>query len=341
MLKKSLYYIIFIFLIIIIFPLLITRGFFFFSDEEEGSLLLKVYDTRKEKIVEMELETYLKGVVAAEMPAVYDLEALKAQAVAARTYALKQMPRYGGPGSSQHSEADISTDFRYNQAWISREQMKEKWGFIPFFYFWNRVSRVVENTRGEVVIYQGQLIDAVYHSNAGGITEDAQYVWGNKTPYLKSVKSPYDRESLKNYQYLFKIPITDFDKKLETNLVNLVQPKKQEDGINEQKTLINSSNEKKIFNIKERSESGRIISLKIAGKDFTGQEVRKKLSLPSNKFEFVIKEEYIETRVIGNGHGVGMSQAGANGLAKHGYNYIEIIEHYYTGVKIIEMKDLN
>ena len=342
MFKKSLYYILFIFLIIIILPLLITRGFFFFTGEDEGPLILKVYDTNKEKIVKMELETYLKGVVAAEMPAIYNLEALKAQAVAARTYALKQMPLYGGPGCSQNPEADISTDFRYSQAWISREEMKEKWGFLPFFYFWNRISRVVEETRGEVITYKGELIDAVYHSNAGGVTEDAYYVWGNKTPYLKSVKSPYDQESNKNYRYIFKIPISVFDEKLSTNILEFISSGKSENADNDdQKMLTDIKNNEEVFKVLNRSESGRVLAIKIAGKEFTGQQVRKKLSLPSNKFNFIIKEKFIETRVIGNGHGVGMSQAGANGLAKHGYTYSEIIKHYYSGVKIENLKELN
>ena len=340
MFKKSLYYIIFIFLLIIILPLLITRGFFFFTEEEKGPMILKVYDTEQNKIVEMELETYLKGVVAAEMPALYDLEALKAQAVAARTYALKQMPLYGGPGCSQHSEADLSTDYRYSQAWISRDKMKEKWGFVPYFYFWNRISRVVEETQGEVITHNGQLIDAVYHSNAGGVTEDAYYVWGNKTPYLKSVKSPYDHESIKNYQYEFKIPLKKFDEKLSTNISEIVEQIKEKADSNE-KILTEINQDPELFKVLQRSESGRILSIEVGGKEFTGQKIRRRLSLPSNKFEFSIKENHVEARVIGNGHGVGMSQAGSNGLAKHGYNYREIVNHYYADVKIVDIADLD
>ncbi|MFW6016324.1 MAG: SpoIID/LytB domain-containing protein, partial [bacterium] len=162
--------------------------------------------------------TYLKGVVAAEMPARYHMEALKAQAVAARTYTLKQLPAYGGRGSKNHPEADISTDFRYNQAWLSEEEMKEKWGFLSFFYFWLRISRSVEETAGRVIVYENKIIDAVYHSNSGGRTEDASSVWGEKIPYLISVDSPYDKENERNYQHNLSFSIEEFDERLNTDI---------------------------------------------------------------------------------------------------------------------------
>lgn len=297
-------------------------------------LLIKVYDTEVEKIVAMELEDYLIGVVAAEMPANYHLEALKAQAVAARTYAARHLKIFGGSGSQQYPGADICTDYRYSQAWISQEKMKDKWGFVPFFYLYNRISRAVEDTNGGVLIYNGRLIDAVYHSNAGGMTEDPYYVWSNRVSYLKSVKSPYDKEKKSNYSYNYTLDLKDVDRKLGTSLTELTAVRDKQ-----RVELLSSSNDN-LIKVLQKSNSGRIVAIKFGDKIIEGQELRKKLSLPSNLVEFEIKGKNLYCEVKGNGHGVGMSQAGADGLARHDYNYNEILLHYYQGVEIEKINHL-
>ncbi len=312
--KKIAVVFIIILIIIIIIPFLILEGIIFFSEiEEEDKIYLNVYQHKNDKIVTMELSEYLKGVVAAEMPAIYNMEALKAQAVAARTYALRQL----SSGNTRYPGADISTDFRYNQAWISKDEMKEKWGFIPFFYFYSRISAAVELTRFEVLLYNNKIIDAVYHSNSGGQTESSEDIWEEKKPYLRSVESPFDSGSEKNYRHRFEISYNVLEKRLGINAQNITNIK-----------------------IIDYNEGGSVNTVRIADKIFEGREVRDKLGLPSAKFEFIVEDDKIICEVTGFGHGVGMSQDGANGFGKKGYNYREILKHYYTDVEIADYREI-
>lgn len=306
MLGKGSYLLLFIFIILIIIPVLLVKGPFW--QKKESDFLIKVYNHQQDKVEIMELDDYLRGVVAAEMPALYDLEALKAQAVAARTYSLRQIRA----GRGEYQGASISTDYRYCQAWLSEKEMKERWGFLPFFYYWVRINRAVEETRGEVLLYKGKLIDAVYHANSGGMTEDARYVWGKEEPYLKSVKSPYDQEQEKNYKNTYYFGLKELCEKLQL----------------EEKTPITG------IEILKRSKSGRVIELKIGNSTLTGIEFRQSLGLSSTKFTVSLEGDILTLTVFGKGHGVGMSQDGANGLAKHGYSYREILQHYYPGTTL-------
>ncbi len=306
-----------IFLILIIIPVLLVRGLFWQRDHSE--LLLKVHNHRLDKTVIMELDDYLRGVLAAEMPALYHQEALKAQAVAARTYTIKQLPRYGGPGSQKYKGADVSTDFTDCQAFLSEKEMKEKWGFVAFFYYWSRINRAVEETRGQILLYNGKIIDAVYHANSGGITEDAQYVWGRDTAYLKSIESPFDGENEKSFKSTYYFALNELKEKL---------------GI--QQTSIGDR-----IDIIKKSSSGRVLELKIGDKSFTGIQVRQKLSLPSTKFELTSEGDIYTFTCYGKGHGVGMSQDGANGLAKNGYTYQQILKYYYNNVELKKFKTIN
>lgn len=306
-----------IFLILIIIPVLLVRGLFWQSDDSE--LPLKVYNHNLNKIVIMELDDYLRGVLAAEMPALYHQEALKAQAVAARTYTLKQLPRYGGPGSQKYKGADLSTDFTDCQAFLSEKEMREKWGFVSFFYYWARINRAVEETRGQIILYNGKIIDAVYHANSGGVTEDAQYVWGSDTAYLKSIESPFDADNEKSFKSTFYFAMDEIKEKLDIH----------QTGLDES------------VHILKRSPSGRVLELKIADKIFTGIQVRQKLSLPSTKFELSSEGNIYTFTCYGKGHGVGMSQDGANGLAKNGYNYQQILRHYYKNIELRKIKTVN
>ena len=131
--REVLVFFLFIFIILILLPVLLAGDIFRQAEQKRGVLLLKVYDHQRGELVKMELEEYLRGVLAAEMPASYHMEALKAQAVAARTYTLKQLPRYGGPGSRKYPGADLSTDYTDCQAFLTEAGMKEKWGFLSFF----------------------------------------------------------------------------------------------------------------------------------------------------------------------------------------------------------------
>ncbi|ACL70525.1 sporulation stage II protein D [Halothermothrix orenii H 168] len=309
----------FIAIVLIVFSIVLLRGL-----REEEPLVIKVLLHREDRIVKMGMSEYLQGVLAAEMPASYHLEALKAQAVAARTYTLKRITKFGGKQSPEHPGADICTDYRHCQAWISRNQMKGKWGIIPYLYFKNRIKRAVEETRGEVLLYDGRFIDAVYHSNSGGQTEDARHVWGKATPYLISVPSPYDQESQRNYLNDYVMGLDRFNNYLGTD----IEPSSGSQNIRDKVKVLSTT------------LGDRVLKIKIGNKIFTGREVRTRLNLPSSKFTLRFIDEKVLIKVFGKGHGVGMSQDGANGFARHGYNYRKILQHYYPGTKIVKLKEL-
>ena len=316
-------------------PIIVVKGLFFFAEEKKDDLIIKVYQHKQNQIVKMKLTNYLKGVVAAEMPANYRLEALKAQSVAARTYTLKKLPQFGGSGCSTKPEADISTNYKYNQAWLSEKEMKNKWGFLPYFYLRLRITKAVEATKGQVLVYNNQLIDAVYHSNSGGQTEASENVWGRKVSYLRSVNSPYDKEDDDTYQHTYEYKLEEFDSKLGVNLEEKINSNSQ----SKQKLLIGKGNNK-LIKVVKYNESGSVNKINIGQKQFEGTEIRDKLSLPSTKFEFSIQADKIVCEVKGNGHGVGMSQAGANGFARHDYNYQQILKHYYSDTEIVNLNQL-
>lgn len=330
--NKNIYLIIFIFVILIILPVILVKGFFFFFPEEKGEvIILSVYKHKQDKIVKMELSDYLMGVVAAEMPASYSIEALKAQAVAARTYTLKKLPAYGGQGSSEHPGADICTDYHHSQAWLSEKEMKNKWGFLSFFYYWARITEAVEETRDQILIYENKIIDAVYHSNSGGQTEAAKYVWGREVSYLRSIESIYDKEHKDNFHYQYRFDIYDFDQKLGSSIQTVLNNEREKMQSPE---LVTNETNNEIFKVIKYSESGRVVKIRILDREYTGQEVRKRLDLPSTMFEFSLQQNNIICDGFGNGHGVGLSQDGADGYGDHGYSYKDILKHYYQGVRI-------
>lgn len=316
-------FILFIFMILILLPFILVKQQFW--GQPSSQFFINVYQHQQDKIVKMELNEYLRGVVAAEMPAAYNMEALKAQAVAARTYTLRQLSIFGGRGNQQQPKADICTDYRYSQAWLSDQKMRERWGFLSFFYYWAKINRAIEETKDQVLVYNGQLIDAVYHANSGGQTEDSRFVWGGKSPYLKSVVSAFEQDS-KNYLQVIEFTLPEI-----INKINKVNPRQVITGGKSQDLEIE---------ILEYSDSGRVLELSINNQIFRGTELRSILNLPSTKFKLEKQGSKFIFTVIGYGHGVGMSQDGANGYAKQGYNYKSILKHYYQGVEIIDYKKL-
>ncbi|MBM7557004.1 stage II sporulation protein D [Halanaerobacter jeridensis] len=269
----------------------------------ESKPQITVYDYKLQQEKTLPLEEYVKGVVAAEMPASFPLEALKAQAVAARTYALKK----------EINGQRLTTSSKFDQAWLSKQELKNKWTTDNFFYNWSKISTAVEETAGLVLVYNDELITAAYHSTSGGRTAAAVEVWGGKIPYLKSVNSYCENNSpYYNQQQFFTW------QQLAKNL----------DSINYKQVQIIS-----------RSNSGRVLKMKINKQVFSGREIRKKLALNSTKFRFIKTELGIKFIVDGFGHGVGMSQYGAQGLAEEGCNFIEILYHYYPQAKVIVGKN--
>lgn len=265
------------------------------EENKSSGIIINLY-RKNGSVVSMELDEYLVGVVGAEMPASFNIEALKAQAIVARTYTLKTI------NSGKKLSDDNST-----QNYKSNEELKNTWG-SSYNTYYNKVRSAVIDTKEIVIKYNGSLIDALYHSTSNGYTEDASNVWKNSVPYLKSVSSEYDTTN-KNFIYNKFISYQDLSNKL---------------GI----PVSYSSN----IEISEKTNSGRVKYLNIDGNIFNGVNVRTILGLRSTDFVFEKQETGINIITKGYGHGVGMSQYGANGMANNGYSYKDIILHYYKGV---------
>lgn len=251
------------------------------------------------QVVNMSLEDYVVGVVGAEMPASFNTEALKAQAVASRTYALKKT------ASGSTISASIS-----DQVYNTVDQLKQKWG-SSFNTYYSKVQNAVRSTQGQCLTYNGSYIEALFFSISNGRTEDAVNVWGNSFAYLKSVESPWDT-SVSGFSQTKSISMSDISSKLGVNLTSASD-----------------------ISITGRTVGNRVANVSICGKNYTGVKIRQLLGLRSADFEVSQSGNNIVFTTKGYGHGVGMSQYGANSMAKAGYSYSQILKHYYTGVSIV------
>lgn len=249
------------------------------------------------KIINLELEEYVLGVVGAEMPASFNIEALKAQAILARTYALKSI-----------KNGKKLTDTVSTQAYKDNSELQKLWK-NDYTKYYEKIKKAVNQTKGKVILYNNEYIDAVYHSTSNGKTENSKNVWKNILPYLVSVDSSWDK-NVKSYKKETIFEINEF-----CNILKL--------DVEEPITYEIIHN-----------ETGRVRQITINNKTFSGTEFRNLLKLRSTDFEIEINDEKVKVTTYGYGHGVGMSQYGANEMAKQGYSYIQILKHYYTGVVI-------
>ncbi len=283
---------------------------------------VKVYDTRNQQVKEMDLEEYVKGVVAAEMPAEFHIEALKAQAIASRTYALSRINNYS-EGHPDHKKAALCTGI-HCQAYLTLEELTNIHAKDWPEKYWPKIEEAVKSTKGQVLYYKGELIEPLYHSTSGGMTEDSQDVFAVDRPYLKAVSSPYEEEAPK-FKSLVTLTGDEFIKKLSTKYPN---------------SNITKENISEKIKLVEKSKSGRIKKIAIDGTVINGGEIRELLELNSTNFTITYnpKNNIVEIETIGYGHGVGMSQWGANGMAKQDKSYKDILKHYYTGITIDEYK---
>jgi len=283
------------------------------------TVAISVYMHEQDSIIQMDLEEYVKGVVAAEMPAEFELEALKSQAVAARTYAVKHMRAFGGNGLESHPGADISTDYQQSQAWLSQEQLKKRWG-SQYILYWEKVSHAVEQTKGLVLTYNGEFINAVFHSTSGQYTASAKEVWGYDYPYLQSVPCPWDQQSPRYHDRKeFSVPQIEHLLGPETQVVAAMQ------------------NGSGVTQILEKTDSGRVATIRIGAQTLSGLTVRDKLELRSTNFTIEMHDDKMIFNTTGYGHGVGLSQYGANGMAQAGHDFRKILTTFYTGVSIIPL----
>ena len=254
---------------------------------------------------------YLQQVVAAEMPAAFEPEALKAQACAARTYVVR-LQNSGG----KHPQADVCTDSTCCQAWISTAEADAKWGEDAGQYR-DKIAAAVADTDALGVLYGGEPIDALFFSSAPGKTSDAVAVWGSSVDYLKSVDSP-EGEEVPNYRTTVTLTAQELREAILARYPGADLSGKQENWLSEVR----------------REESGAVSSALVGGVTLTGNQLRGVLGLRSPAFTHSFDGEKFTFEVTGYGHGVGMSQYGANKMAAEGASFRAILEWYYTGVEV-------
>lgn len=266
------------------------------------------------QIEEINLDEYLYGVVSAEMPASFEQEALKAQAVVARTYTIYQIQNNG----EKHEGAHICDSSQCCQAWMTKEDRLAKWEEAERENNWQKITKAVDETVGKIITYGGNPINAFFHSNSGGVTESSVNIWGGiEYPYLKSVETSGEEGYS---QYSSEVSFTHEE------LLNKIKEKYQDVQID--------FNLEDSIQILEYTESGRVRTIKFGNTQITGTEARTILGLKSTNFVVNRQDGKIIFSVKGYGHGVGMSQTGADSLAKSGRGHEEIIKHFYTGVEI-------
>jgi len=271
---------------------------------------VKLYLSQEREVVSLPLEEYLIGVVGAEMPASFGAAALQSQAVTARTYTLKRL--YVAP--KHPKKAQMCDDIRCCQAYLNPEEYEQEYGKNLYNQRFVPVSKAVAATRGQVMLYQEQLIDTPYFSTCGGKTASAKEVWGREVPYLQSVKCNYCKSS-KRYQSTTSKSLSQINKLLK-------QPAH------------------KTFRFKPQAvtASGRLDSALVDGRSISGSELRRLFDLPSTQ---ITKAQQQGNQVVfesrGYGHGVGLCQYGAAGMGQKGYGYQEILQHYYQDIKVIRL----
>ena len=277
------------------------------EDNTYAAETFRILDSQTETVTEMPVQEYIFGVLAAEMPALYDEEALKAQAVAAYTFACYRRTE------NADKDFDITTDFKSDQSFITEEKAREKWGDKADEYC-NKLKNAIEDVKNLAVTYNGKPILAVYHAISSGKTEDCNNVWGGDYPYLKSVASPCDTLSP---DYISKAVFSADEVK---------------QRLSEKVTVSGEASD--YFGKTERTPSNTVSSIEICGTKLSGAEIRSVFSLRSSSFEISYKDGEFTFTVYGYGHGVGMSQFGADYMAKQGSDFKEILLHYYSECKV-------
>lgn len=298
-----------LFTILIIFIPFVVVTFFKVDKKEEIKLnyesntIIRVKRLSNSEIEYLPFEEYIVGVLAGEMPIYFEKEALKAQAVAARSYALKKIEY------NKDNEYDV-VDSVLNQVYLDNYYLKEAWG-NKYVDNINKLREVVNDTSLEYLDYNGEVIDALFFSTSNGYTENSSLVFNIDLPYLQSVTSMWDSSTSSSFKGTKKISSSDFYSSL---------------GLEKSNTLN--------FKVLKRSGTNRILNLSINGKEFTGRELYDKLGLKSTDFSLKQDGDSIVIDTVGYGHGVGMSQYGAEGMALEGYSYKDILSHYYVGTSI-------
>lgn len=291
----------------------------------ESGPKIKVYLSEEKRVKELPMEGYIRGVVAAEMPADFHPEALKAQALAARTYLadrlsrgdFSDMKKLGG----EAGEADV-TDTVNHQVYVTDRKLKKQWG-EHYETYSTRINQAVLETAGQVIQYEGKPIYAAFFSTSNGKTENSEDYFSKRYPYLRSVPSPWDKASPK-YSERKQFKVNDFIRKLTV-------------ATGKQVAVAASAGSDDWLQVMKRTEGGSVSEVWIGDEKLSGRQVREALGLSSADFDFHLSKGRITVVTKGYGHGVGMSQWGANLMAKQGRSAKEIVRYYYKGVEIAEM----
>lgn len=276
------------------------------SETDQEQVL--VYLTQEDRLMQMTVEAYICGVLAAEMPAQYHMEALKAQAVAARTRLLWQKQQ---GGCALHPGADICTDSAHCQGYAAPDERRIRWG-DSYAAYENRLLQAQLETAGQWIAYEDNPITVLYHANSGGRTENVQTVFAQSLPYLVSVESK-ENQAASDFQQETAFTYEEAAQKLDCSAAEI----------------------RRSLSIGGYTDSGRVSHVQIGEKSIEATELRKLLGLRSTWFSITMDEEQLVFHQRGYGHGVGMSQAGANQMAASGSDYRQILQHYYTGVDIV------
>lgn len=284
--------------------------------EVENPEVVRIYNVSTQKVEELELEEYIKGVVTAEMPAEFHIEALKAQAVAARTYTLYRIENYKD-GHPHHPEAALCNSV-HCQAWLSMDDIARTKPKNWMYNYWSKIEEAVDSTKGQIITYKGDLIEPLFHSTSGGMTDNSEDVFVSAQPYHRSVDSPYE-DGAPRQEESKTLSVDEFIKIIKDKYPGA--------------TLTKENLPDKI-KIAERTDSGKIKKLLIDKEMVSGRDIRTIFDLNSTNFKITMKSNNITFHTVGYGHGVGMSQWGAHGMGNQGSTYIEILKHYYTGVDI-------
>lgn len=281
----------------------------------EAGEYISVMSSSNGRIQRLGMREYIIGCVAAEMSADYHTEALKAQAVACYTYAKKTCEQNEKHKDSSLGDADITDSSDTHQAYLSEKQRKEKWG-ERFEEYEKKISAAVDEVSGHYITYGGETVLAVFHAISAGSTQSAESLWGSEIPYLISVESPGDRLS-PDYMSTAKFSESEFKKIAKKCGASL------------------SGEADEWLTKTERADSGYVTSVTLCGEKIAASKIRDEFGLRSLCFDIAYTGDEFVFTCRGYGHGAGMSQYGADYMARQGFSWKEILEHYYPGTEIV------
>ena len=280
---------------------------------------VKVFMAKENTIKEVNIEDYVTGVVASEMPVGFEIEAIKAQAVAARTYALAHVALLGGTGCNKYGKGADLCDTVHCQVYMTKDERLKIWGRVKGEVYWKKINNAVKSTAGEVLTYNDDLVmEPYYFSTSSGRTENSEDVFSTSVPYLRSVESPGE-EKLKNIKSSKTFNFKELSQIINNNYNN---------------ARISSYNIRNQITVIDRTGAGSVKNIKVGSITMTGSKFRTMLGLKSSNFKIKFNSSSIEVDCSGYGHDVGMSQYGADAMAKKGEGYVDILTHYYQGTKI-------